>query len=333
MHRNKNCRRMFVPSALVVLLCLLLLSCGGKRKEEEDVYAKETKMPMEQVANREARKVFLSWMQAFSDNPKVKESFVHLTPHSTTVLARKYSITNADQFAQWFQSMRSSDTPPASFTISRIDLYDVYTTETIATITAAFRLRIGDNTTDEIGTFFLRKVHGEWRVPFAESTDLQSGWWERQMSMESGSVAEGLTTYRSEELGMQLQYPQTWDLAPPAPLAIPKISQMLRGVELSFTSENESTPNVFIRIARVSMEALSHAIAHDTTALGGFILRSTEYLDAPSEHASGKLFVLEDPDAQKYFVIFAGVRMDSEPYKSYHLVIERIVHSIKKIHS
>lgn len=326
--RNKK----LVHHIFLVFLCCGIFACGGKRNVEEDRYAKSTEIPEEQLSHRQAKKIFLEWISIFASDSKISRGYDLLTEFSKKILAEKYSVHSSNQFVGWFLTLRASETPPFHYSITRIDIVDIFATDSLATITATFQVRQGDKTMDEVGTFFLRKNKNEWRIPFAESPDWTLGWWEREMSIESVQLQEGFISYRSETLGIQFIYPQTWDIIYPKDIFIPSVNQSAIGIELSYTSENEIQPHIFVRFAALSPQATGvHHQQSDSTSMSGFVLRSSEPLEQSEDHAMGRAYTLEDPTTQRTVYVLISAPSAAHDLHAYQSVVDRILSSIRKI--
>ncbi len=259
-------------SLTYLLISLAIMSCGGDRNVDQKSSAQTINIPEDQVSYREARKTFSEWISVFSTHDKIENGFNLITSYSKKVLAQKYSVHTADQFSGWFTTLSISENAPFNFYISRIDIQDIFITDSLATITAAYQLRERDKTSDEIGSFFLRKKNKIWFVPFAESSDWITSWWERGMSVKALKVEDGFTSYRSNVLGVQISYPQAWDIAYPKLFYMPHLSHAINGIELSYTPENESQPQIYFRMSTLNEQVNFPYFHEDMNHFGGFTI-------------------------------------------------------------
>ncbi len=276
--------------------------------------------------------MFRAWMDLFGENASPRDAYDLLTPGSRARLRQKWSIGSKDQFAAWFESLRSSETPPFHYRFSRIDIQDIALSDTRATVTATFLLRDRDRTSDEIGSFYLLKQGDSWRVPFAESGDWISSWWERGASIQSNTADENSVSYRSELLGIRIRYPRTWDIAPEKRFSFPNLPQPLSGVELTCTPEEDVRPAILIRIAAESVPEHAPAAAGDSLSSGGAAAHLIGQVDSAPEQLWGKLFRVSVPGRAGTLLLYAAAYRDPALYARYETVIQSIIHSIATLH-
>jgi hypothetical protein len=233
------------------LFLLLLLSCG---KEEKPIPTEETGepnvVPVEMQMYREARSVFRTWVQLFQ-RPREAEPAYPLLSGSSRRKLSSMGITDADAFAQWVERETGSGRTPFSYEFSRFDILDIDVRDTNrAIVTASFLVHANQNTFESVSSFFLLREKGNWKVPFAEASNFETSWWQKEKNFFSRLREEGMTDFASDSLGLSFVYPMTWDISSGIPLAFPQRGTQ-RGIELRYIDPSSQVASAVIRIAVV----------------------------------------------------------------------------------
>jgi len=234
---------------LPLLLALALLSCGnGKKEIPKEESGESNIVPAELQQYREARSAFRDWVKLFQRPRELTAPYALLSAASTRRLSRE-GVRNADGFGSWIERQEKGGRAPFVYEFTRFDILDIDVRDsTRAVITASFLVHRHQSTFESVSSFFLVRENGSWKVPFAESGNYETSWWQKEKNFHARLRKEGMATYRSDSLGIIFHYPMTWDLASGVTVDI-NSSPANNGIELQYIDPASLQPAAIVRIA------------------------------------------------------------------------------------
>lgn len=244
-HRRPHRLRALLP----LLLILPFLSCGdGNKQIPKEESGEPNTVPVELQQYREARNVFRSWVKLFQRPREVDVPFTLLSAASIRRLSRA-GVRSADDFGNWIASQEAGGRAPFIYEFSRFDILDIDVRDSArAVVTASFLVHRHQNTFESVSSFFLTRENGGWKVPFAESGNYESSWWQKEKNFLTRLRDEGMATFQSDSLGITFNYPMTWDIASGVPVEI-KTLPAQRGIEMQYIDPASLQPAAIVRIA------------------------------------------------------------------------------------
>jgi hypothetical protein len=317
-----------LPTLLFILL--LITSCGGKEKEiPPEEKGEPNVLPEEIVLYREAREAFREWTTLFETTRSFDLPYSRLSRTSLNTL-RRDGVVDAASFGRWFTERSNAGLPPFSYTFSRFDILDIEMRDTNeALLTGTFLVEIHASTFESVGTFRLRRQGGRWVLPFAESGDFESSWWQKERQFSTRVIEEGTSTYFARPLDLSFRHPITWDVTARSAVQIPGYSASLPGVELTYVDPSTLLPQAIVRIA-VSNVALPDSVLATEEAvdpsLPVFVRREAVSVAQPAP-MSGKLTTLADAMNGRTLYILAVVDENSN-FQFFAKTFDSIISSI-----
>lgn len=289
---------------------LLLTSCG---KGERDIPAEETgqpnTLPAEMVLYREARDTFLAWTRAFASERQAADAYTLLSSRSTRIL-RDRGINGTDAFARWFEERANERVTPFSYTLTRFDVLDIDIQDsTKAVVTATFLVHVHQSSFESVGSFILKREKGRWVVPFAESGNFESSWWEKETQFAQRLSEEGLSRFASDALGLSFRYPVAWDVVSNSTASIPDQPSSLPGVELQYLDPTSLSPVAFARVAALPGPLPDSLRASaDSTSPAQLLTLSVRRVSVDrGKPVDGEVRIIADPARNRYLVLYTAV--------------------------
>ncbi len=163
---------------LLIPALLLLPACGGERKVSDAEKGVPNMVPNDLLLYREARTTFKEWMSVFTPSATRGPAFSLLSAKSVRTL-KSYGVKSTAGFQRWFDKKADAGKHPFAYNFSRLDIIDIDVTDSNrAVITATFLVQSHDSQLESVGSFFLVRENGSWKVPFAESGEYERLWWQ-----------------------------------------------------------------------------------------------------------------------------------------------------------
>ncbi len=308
-------------SAAILAALLLLPSCG----QEERVIPKEetgepNTLPPEMLLYREARDTFLRWSEAFGPEHDADGVYSLLSTASRRRL-RDQGIGSAEAFASWFEQQSDEGKAPFVYTFSRFDILDIDLQDSIrALITATFLVHLPDRVFETVGTFILKRERNGWVIPFAESGNFESSWWQKDKQFTMRLSEEGLSRITSDSLSLSVKFPVTWDILSSRRTALPNHPGTLPGIALQYVDPAAATtPVAFVRVAvlptplpdslRVPPDSAAHAPLR--------FLRSEKVTSDNGLAVQGELRWIADPANDRLLLFYSAVDVAQTSYDSF----------------
>ncbi|GEM_PF-1270767 len=319
--------RRTLPAAL--LLLMLLTACGEREKviPREETGEPNT-VPEEIQRYREARDVFRTWVQLFHRPRDAKNAYPLLTAESRRRLAAR-GIRNAEDFAGWVETREQKNIAPFTYEFSRFDILDIDVRDTSrALITATFIVHVRQSTFESVSSFILERERGAWRVPFAESGNFESSWWQKEKNFLSRMRIEGMTEFTADSLGVTVFYPRTWDLSTGSRLTFPEHAP-LQGIELRYIDPSTLSASALIRIAPLPPAATDSITAADSTARTPLeVLQSEEVSFEDTIPMRARQTILRDPVSGRRLLFLTGVAEGDQDMKRFAETFRAVRNSI-----
>jgi hypothetical protein len=318
---------------LLIAALLAVFTVAGCSSEEKEIPREErgepNVLPEEIIHYREAREAFREWTKLFDAQRSFQPAFGLLSRASRSRL-RQEGVNDAAAFERWFMERANAGMPPFSYTFSRFDIIDIEMRDsTEALLTGTFIVQVHSTTFESVGTFRLRRQGGRWVVPFTESGDYESSWWQKERQFTTRVREEGSSTYTAQKLGLSVRYPITWDVATRSSLGIPGYGGTGGGIELTYIDPTTLLPQAIMRIA-----ALPTAVPDSVlTASGGgeapdpVVLRRENTTVTEGGTMSGKLTILADLVNNRQIAVLAVVDENSS-FQFFGQTFESILSSI-----
>lgn len=318
------------PFLIAAVLMLVASGCGNDEKEiPKEERGEPNVLPEEIVLYREARDVFREWTQVFDAQRSFQSAFGLLSRASRSRL-REEGVSDAAGFERWFMERANAGMPPFSYTFSRFDIIDIEMRDSSeALLTGTFIVQVHSSTFESVGTFRLRRQGGRWVVPFAESGDFESSWWQKERQFSTRVREEGTSTYTAQKLGLSVRYPITWDVSTRSTLGIPGHGSAGAGIELTYIDPTTLLPQAIMRIATLPVAVPDSVLA--VSGNGGstdpVVLRRENATVTEGGTLSGKLMILADVVNNRQIAVLAVVDENSS-FQFFGQTFESILSSI-----
>lgn len=318
--------------SFAIATLMFLASCGkGEREIPVEETGQPNTLPVEMVLYREARDTFLAWTRAFAPERQLSGTFALLSDRSRRVL-RERGIGDAAAFARWFEERAMERATPFSYTLSRFDVLDIELQDsTRAVVTATFLVHIHQGSFESVGSFILKREKGRWVVPFAESGNFESSWWEKEKQFAQRLSEEGLSRVSSEALGLSFRYPVAWDVVSSSTASIPDQPSLLPGVELQYLDPTTLSPVAFARVAALPGPLPDSLLVRaDTTAPAPLRTLSTRRISADrGRPVDGEIRTIADPARNRYLLLYTAVDAAQGTYDRFSETFNAIRTSLK----
>lgn len=315
---------------LVLLVPLLLLAACGDREKviPREETGEPNTVPEEIQSYREARNVFRTWVQLFHRPRAAKEAYPLMTAESRRSLAAR-GVRDAEGFADWVEAREQENISPFTYEFSRFDILDIDVRDTSrALVTANFIVHVRQSTFESVSSFILEREGGAWRVPFVESGNFESSWWQKDANFLSRMRMEGMTEFSSDSLGVRFSYPRTWDLSTEAQLAFPDHGSR-RGIELRYLDPSTLSTAAFIRIAPLPPMDADSLHTTDSTRNGRLeVLSSESVLLEGAMPVRATQTLLRDPAGGRRLLFLAGVAEGDESLERFAETFRAVRNSI-----
>ena len=312
-----------------LFLSLLLTACGDREKviPKEETGEPNT-VPEEIQRYREARSVFRTWVQLFHRPRDAKSAYPLMTAESRRRLSAR-GVRDADHFASWVEEQDAKSRSPFNYEFSRFDILDIDVRDSSrALITATFIVHVRQSTFESVSSFILERERGAWRVPFAESGNFESSWWQKEKNFLSRMRIEGMTEFTSDSLGVTFSYPRSWDLSAGMELSFADRPPQ-RGIELRYLDPSTMSTAALIRIASLPPAAGDSLTAADSTAGNTLqVLESGPVRLDDSVPIRARQTVLRDPVSGRRLLFLAGVSDGEENMQRFAETFRAVRNSI-----
>jgi hypothetical protein len=157
-------------------------------------------------------------------------------------------------------------------------------------------------------------------VPFAESGNFESSWWQKEKRFAMRMSEEGLSRIMSDSLALSMKFPVTWDVLSARKTALPTQSGMLPGIALQYVDPAAATtPVAFVRVAvlpvplpdslRVRPDSAAHAPLRS--------IRSEKVTSDNGLAVQGELRWIADPANNRMLLFYSAVDVSQTDYESF----------------
>lgn len=293
---------------VLLLVFLAFVSCGSREKviPKEETGEPNT-VPEEIQRYRDAREVFRTWVEMFQRPRNAEAAFPLMTTASRKRLAAR-GIKSASAFADWVHQQDQRGIPPFTYEFSRFDILDIDVRDSVrAIVTATFLVHVHQNTFESVSSFILQREKGSWRVPFAESANFESSWWQKEKNFLSRMASEGLSNYTSDTLGITFSYPQAWDVNSGVSLELPG-HPAENGIELRYIDPSTLATAALIRIVPLPPVQPDSLDSPDSVRTGvPKVLRTDQVKISDELPMHGTQSVLLDPVSGRRLLFLAAV--------------------------
>jgi hypothetical protein len=240
-------------------------------------------------------------------------------------------VTSPETFRSWFDEQSDAGRTPFSYSFSRFDVLDIELRDSNqALITATFLVHLHQSSFESVGTFTLRREGGAWVVPFAESGNFESSWWQKEKQFAMRISEEGLSRIASDSLSLSMKYPIAWDVVSLQRANMPMQAGPLPGMALQYIDPTSLTPVAFVRIAQLptslpdSLRAHPDSISHAALRF----LRSEQITNDNGVPVQGELRWIADPAHNRILLFYSGVDLSQVSYDSFSQTFAAIRKSI-----
>lgn len=315
---------------LFIAAVAVLVACGGEEKEiPKEERGEPNVLPEEIILYREAREAFREWVQIFDPDRRFEAAYTRLSKTSRSKLKQE-GVSNPASFEKWFAERSNADLAPFNYTFSRFDILDIEILDsTMALLTGTFLVDVRGSTFESVGTFRLRRQGGRWVVPFMESGDFESSWWQKERQFSSRVREEGSSTYTAQAIGLSLRYPITWDIGGRSTVLVPSYGSSLPGFELTYVDPSSLLPQALLRIGILHTPVSDSllALASKTEASSPVIVRQEAITLTEQAQMTGKTYLLADALNNRHIVVLAVVDEKSS-FQFFSQTFESIISSI-----
>jgi hypothetical protein len=299
-----------VTAGLIAAGVVFASGCGnGERTVPKEETGEPNTLPVEMLLYRDARDTFLQWTSVFATEKRPAQAYGLLSAASRKQL-RDRGVSDAQGFAAWFGQQASANIAPFAYVFSRFDILDIDLQDSMrAIITATFLVHHHQNTFESVGSFILRRERGKWVVPFAESGNFESSWWEKEKRFAMRLREEGLTRLSSDALSISLKYPVAWDVTNSKSTFVPTQPAALPGLELQYIDPATLSPIAFARVAVISGPLPDSLHTHDDTTAPAPLrmLRSERVSSDRGRAVEGEVRWIADPARDRYLLFYTAV--------------------------
>lgn len=318
--------------AWVLVICLaaaaaMLPSCGGKREIAPEERGTPNTPPPELVQYREARGAFLQWMKCFGRPDLAADAYTLLTARTRAAL-RTAGVADAKAYAAWLGERQARAETPFYFTFSGIDILDIDLRDsTRAIVTASFVADVPGRQIESIGSFFLLRERGAWKVPFGDDGTWQRSWWQHDGKFSTLKRGEGMARLNASSLGLDLLYPLTWDAADKRTFRVPGETAPQTGVELSYLNPGTMDREAVVRVWIPELPPLTELpAAQDSSRF--VVLRKEDVMFTDGAALAGRVYTLADTKTGQVVKMFGGVNQALGTLANYQSVLTLILESI-----
>ena len=326
--RHRIARAAFLFLALASGLGLSAGGCGSKRDIAAEELGTPNTMPKDQILYREAQQTFSRWMKDFGTQGRTAELYPLLSVLSVKKL-RAMGVTSGTSFAAWFETQRAQARAPFFYSFSRIDILDIDVRDTAhAIVTASIVVEVPAKQLESVGSFFLVRERGAWKVPFGESGDFDRSWWQQERKFTSLVRDEGLSHFSSARVNVAFLYPVTWDVDDARSFRVPGESSAQTGVELGYLNPSTNEKEVSLRIWSAPVLPSESLPIADTSGADVQVIKKEEAHSPDAAHAAGTLFTLFDRRNGRLIRVYGAVLESAGGYARYAAIIARIVESL-----
>jgi hypothetical protein len=320
-----------LPFLIASLLAwFAVVGCSSEEKEiPREERGEPNVLPEEIILYREARDAFKEWTRVFDAQRSFQYAFGLLSRASRSRL-RQEGVNDAAAFERWFMERANAGMPPFAYTFSRFDIIDIEMRDsTEALLTGTFIVQVHTTTFESVGTFRLRRQGGRWVVPFTESGDYESSWWQKERQFSTRVREEGTSTYTAQKLGLSVRYPITWDVSIRGALSIPGYGGAGGGIELTYIDPATLLPQAIMRIALLSASVPDSVLAASGSgeASDPVVLHRGNTTVTEGGTMSGKLTILADLVNNRQIAVLAVVDENSS-FQFFGQTFESILSSI-----
>lgn len=312
-----------IHSLSVTIMAVLLLfpSCGhDERAIPKEETGEPNTLPPEMLLYREARDTFIRWSEAFGPEHDADGVYSLLSGSSRRILREK-GVGSGEAFASWFAQQSDAGTPPFAYTFSRFDILDIELQDSLrALITATFLVHLPDRNFETVGTFILKRERGAWVVPFAESGNFESSWWQKEKRFATRMSEEGLSRIMSDSLALSMKFPVTWDVLSTRKIALPTQSGILPGIAVQYVDPAAATtPVAFVRVAVLPALLPDSLRVHPDSAAHAPLryIRSEKVNSDNGLAVQGELRWIADPANNRMLLFYSAVDVSQTDYESF----------------
>ncbi|MBE0645081.1 MAG: hypothetical protein IH600_13440 [Bacteroidetes bacterium] len=314
-------RHQYAQLGITLLIALLSLSsCGNEQhaipKEET---GEPNTLPPDMLLFREARDTFLRWVEAFAPEHDASGAYNLLSAASRRAL-RASGVTDGGSFGVWFDQQADAGKTPFSYTFTRFDVLDIELQDTMRVlVTATFLVHLHQSTFESVGTFILRRERGAWVIPFAESGNYESSWWQKEKQFAMRMSEEGLSRIASDTLSLFMKYPLAWDVVSLHRTTVPTQSSSLPGVALQYIDPTSLTPVAFVRVAALPMP-LPDSLKGNPDSLASTplrLLRTERVTNDNGLAVRGELQWIADAAHNRYLLFYSAVDASHVSYENF----------------
>jgi hypothetical protein len=239
-------------------------------------------------------------------------------------------IGDVSAFSAWIEAESAKNRTPFSYELSRFDILDIDVRDTTrAIVTATFLVHILQGTFESVSSFTLIREQGYWKVPFAESGNFETSWWQKEKNFTMRLQEEGLTEYHSDTLALSFSYPMTWDVNSSPRIDFPNVTNT-RGVEIQYVDPSTLRPAAVIRFASLPASDLDSTFAADDGNAKAMHIISTEDISVSVPYLmEGTLTTLRDPRSGRRVLFLAVVDKAAADYALYAETFQIVRKSIQ----
>ncbi|MDH7515748.1 MAG: hypothetical protein QHI48_07740 [Bacteroidota bacterium] len=321
-----------VPAIAAVWACASILSltgCGKQRETPPEERGEPNVLPPEFQLFREARETIIQWLERFGEDRESENLYALLSDRARADL-RSIGIPNGPEFKRWFHEQAARGEAPFYYRFSRIDVLDVDMPDTArATLTVGFIVNVGGDNLESVGTFFLVRERGKWKVPFGQGKQWVRSWWEQDRSFTRRVIDRDFNPFVSRTLDIELQYPVTWDAHDGVTFRVPVGTGERKGCEFVYKDPVSEQRELIVRIWDEAALPSSPSESPDSTDLT--LVREENATLTDSQVFHGVHHVFRDRRGDRYIHFFGGVNESLSHFDSYRSVISSVLRSLSTI--
>lgn len=307
-------------SAVLIACLLLVQACGNEQRAiPKEETGEPNSLPAEMLLYREARDTFTRWSETFAPDHDASGAYGLLSASSRRTL-RDFGVSSPETFRNWFDQQSDAGRFPFSYTFSRFDVLDIELQDSSrALITATFLVHLHQSSFESVGTFTLRRERGSWVVPFAESGNFESSWWQKEKQFAMRMNDEGFFGIASDSLSLSLKYPVAWDVVSLRRATLPAQPLPLPGIAIQYIDPTSLTPVAFVRIAQLASALPDSLRVHpDSASIAPMrFVRSEKVTNDNGLAVQGELRWIADPAHNRMLLFYSGVDASQVSYDSF----------------
>ncbi|MFZ1729230.1 MAG: hypothetical protein WBQ23_01275 [Bacteroidota bacterium] len=329
----QNVKHRITPclSALLIAGLFFIQACGNEQRAiPKEETGEPNTLPAEMLLYREARDTFTLWAETFAPEHDASRAYALLSASSRRAL-RDLGVSSPETFRTWFDQQSDAGRTPFSYSFSRFDVLDIELQDSSrALITATFLVHLNQSSFESVGTFTLRRERGAWVVPFAESGNFESSWWQKEKQFAIRVKEEGLSQITSDSLALSLKYPVAWDVVSLRSASLPTQPLALPGISLQYIDPTSLTPVAFVRMVQLSAPLPdSLRVSPDSASLAHLrFLRSEKVTSDNGMAVQGELRWIADPAHNRMLLFYSAVDVSQVSYESFSETFTAIRKSI-----